>query len=234
MLSLFSFLLVCGSLTYAVIAGEEKKSAVVELTRHNFDEVVLDKDKHVLVKFFAPWCGHCKRLEPVWENLARTFEAEDDCIVARIDAEYESSLGARYGVRGFPTIKFFGKGDKMGEAYDGDRTEVDFMEYLNEKCGTNRIKGGAMNNRAGRIDAFDSFAEKFMNDATYNRSAALESMMRTAEAEVDAGYKKSMQYYVKVIFEPRAGCDDNTIKLPSFFFFSRSFVLHLELKVIKK
>jgi len=174
-------------------------SLVQELDRHNFDTIVMDKDKHVLVKFYAPWCGHCKRLEPVFESLAKTFQGEEDCIIAKVDAEYESAIGARYQVRSFPTIKFFSKGNKIGEDYDGDRTEQDFIEYLNQKCGANRLKGGSMNNRAGRIDAFDAFAEKFMTDESYNRTAAIESIMRTAEIEVDPGYKKSMNYYAKVM-----------------------------------
>jgi len=192
---MFSFLLLFGIFAYS---GAEKGHVKV-LDRHNFDEVVMDKDKNILVEFFAPWCGHCKRLEPVYERLAKTFADEEDCIVAKVDAEYESAIAARHEVRGMPTIKFFSKGNKNGETYDGDRSEQDLIEYLNEKCGTNRMKGGHVNNRAGRIDAFDDMAEKFINDESYNKSAAIESIARTANLEVDAGYKSSGEYYVKVM-----------------------------------
>jgi len=193
---MYSILLLCGLVSVAYSDGASK---VQVLDRHNFDAIALSKDKNVLVEFYAPWCGHCKRLEPVYESIARTFEAEEECIIAKIDAEYEHAIGARYGVRSFPTIKFFGKGKNVAEDYDGERTEQDFIEYLNQKCGANRMKGGAVNNRAGRIDAFDHMADKFMSDSSYNRTEAIESIAKTAEREVDPGYKKSMEYYVKVM-----------------------------------
>ena len=52
------------------------ESFVVTLTPGTFDEIVFQKDKYVLVKFFAPWCGHCKKLAPVYEHVARVFMEE--------------------------------------------------------------------------------------------------------------------------------------------------------------
>jgi len=51
-------------------------TAVTELTPDNFDSVALDKSKHVLVEFYAPWCGHCKQLAPKYEELAKIFSGE--------------------------------------------------------------------------------------------------------------------------------------------------------------
>jgi protein disulfide-isomerase A6 len=51
---------------------------VITLTDTTFNEIVLDPEKDVLVEFYAPWCGHCKNLAPVWESLAKTFTNDKD------------------------------------------------------------------------------------------------------------------------------------------------------------
>jgi protein disulfide-isomerase A6 len=57
-------------------AKKGEPSNVVTLKDSTFDEIVMDSEKDVLVKFYAPWCGHCKNLAPVWESLAKTFTNE--------------------------------------------------------------------------------------------------------------------------------------------------------------
>jgi thiol-disulfide isomerase/thioredoxin len=66
--------------------GHLKKEAsnVVDLTPSNFDSVVMDSQKDVLVEFYAPWCGHCKSLIPVYEELANTFQNEENVSFAYI------------------------------------------------------------------------------------------------------------------------------------------------------
>ena len=51
------------------------------LTGSNFDEVAFDKSKNVLVEFYAPWCGHCKQLAPIWDKLAESMEEKEDVLV---------------------------------------------------------------------------------------------------------------------------------------------------------
>lgn len=63
------------------------------------------------------------------------------------DDKKNSHISEKYGISSFPTIKFFSKGDKEPEDYDGDRTEDGLVAYLNEKCGTYRAVGGGLNNQ---------------------------------------------------------------------------------------
>jgi len=171
-------------------------SHVVDLISTNFDGVVMDPHKNVLVEFYAPWCGHCKNLAPTYEKVAEAFRAESNCVVAKVDADSEKELGQRFGVSGFPTIKFFSKSNKEGEEYSGGRGEQDFIDFLNAKCQTNRISGGALDDEAGRIDAFDSMVQEFMKNKG-ERESVLASATESASKEEDPKYKKSADYYVK-------------------------------------
>jgi protein disulfide-isomerase A6 len=103
---------------------------VVVLTPQNFDQIVLDETKNVFVKFYAPWCGHCQRMVPAWEQLADSVKDQSDVVIAKLDASEHQELGGRFGVRGFPTLKFFTKGNKQGKAYQGARDLESFKSFV--------------------------------------------------------------------------------------------------------
>jgi protein disulfide-isomerase A6 len=118
-------------------------SSVIDLTPSNFDKVVLKGGKPALVEFFAPWCGHCKNLAPVYEELATNFQhATDKVVVAKVDADEHKSLGKKFGVQGFPTLKWFdGKSDKP-EEYDGGRDLDSLAKWITDKTGIRpKVKG---------------------------------------------------------------------------------------------
>jgi len=166
------------------------------LTNDNFDSIVLDPTKNVLVEFYAPWCGHCKNLEPVYDKVGATFANEQNCVVAKVDADSEKDLKTRFGISGFPTIKFFSKTNKEGEKYQGGRSEENFIDFLNEKCGTNRVVGGGIDEKAGLVDEFNVLAERFVNDVSA-RDATLSEMEK--EIESNPAEKKTAEYYLKVM-----------------------------------
>ncbi|XP_008395804.1 protein disulfide-isomerase A6 isoform X1 [Poecilia reticulata] len=109
-------------------SGGSKKD-VVELTDDNFDETVLNGDDVWLVEFFAPWCGHCKNLEPEWAAAATAVKEQTKGKVrlGAVDATVHQVVSSRYGIRGFPTIKIFRKGEEP-EDYQGGRTRGDIIE----------------------------------------------------------------------------------------------------------
>uniref|UniRef100_A0A673CAL3 Protein disulfide-isomerase A6 n=1 Tax=Sphaeramia orbicularis TaxID=375764 RepID=A0A673CAL3_9TELE len=109
--------------------SEMKKDDVVELTDDNFDKMVLDSDDVWLVEFFAPWCGHCKNLEPEWAAAATAVKEQTKGKVrlGAVDATVHQGLSSRYGIRGFPTIKVFRKGEEP-EDYQGGRSRGDIIE----------------------------------------------------------------------------------------------------------
>ena len=96
---------------------------VVTLTPDNFAKLV-DKSKSVwIVEFYAPWCGHCKRLTPEWKKAATALKGIAK--VGAVDADAHSALGSKYGVQGFPTIKIFVNGKSVD--YDGGRQASDIV-----------------------------------------------------------------------------------------------------------
>uniref|UniRef100_A0A0N7ZDR5 Protein disulfide-isomerase A6 homolog n=1 Tax=Scylla olivacea TaxID=85551 RepID=A0A0N7ZDR5_SCYOL len=108
-------------------------SDVIELTDSNFEKLVLKSDDMWLVEFFAPWCGHCKNLAPQWEIAATDLKGKVK--LGALDATVHSVMASRYGVQGYPTIKFFHKGDV--EDYDGGRTASDIVAWATDKAAVN-------------------------------------------------------------------------------------------------
>lgn len=98
----------------------------------NFEEVVLDKETSTLLMAHAPWCGHCKTLMPVFEELAEHFEDDDKIVIAKMDATKNEV--AAFSVSGFPTLKFFPSGGEMMD-YEGGRDLDALIEYIDKNRG---------------------------------------------------------------------------------------------------
>ncbi|CAL9203221.1 unnamed protein product [Musa hybrid cultivar] len=156
-------------------------SNVVVLTSETFDQIVLDETKDVLVEFYAPWCGHCKHLAPTYEKVGSAYKLEEDVIIANLDADKHKDLAEKYGVSGYPTLKFFPKGNKGGEDYDGDRDLDDFVKFLNEKCGTSRDANGQLTSQAGIVASLDALVKEFVSASDDERKTILSRMEEEVE-----------------------------------------------------
>jgi len=171
-------------------------SAVVDLTPANFDAIALDPTKDVLVEFFAPWCGHCKHLAPDYEKVAIAFANEPNVVIAKVDADAHKDLGSRYGVTGFPTLKWFGKANKEEPlTYESARDIPAFVDYINQKSGTDRTASGRFGKNTGRIAALDAVASKFVDASD---KAALIKQAEAAASGLTGAEKENAKYYLKV------------------------------------
>lgn len=148
----------------ALLPALASASSVIDLTPKNFDEVVLKSGKPALVEFFAPWCGHCKNLAPVYEELATGFQhAAGKVSVAKVDADEHKSLGKRFGVTGFPTLKWFdGKSDKP-EDYKGGRDLESLTKFITEKTAVKPKTKGKLPSAVTYLDD-QSFKQKVGKD----------------------------------------------------------------------
>ena len=84
----------------------------LQITDASFDEVVLKCDKPVLVDFWATWCGPCRMLGPVIEELATEYEGR--VVVGKVDVDNNQEFAAKYGVRNIPTVLVFKDGEVVG------------------------------------------------------------------------------------------------------------------------
>ena len=112
--------------TLANVNGE---SDVVLLDSGNFEHLTQASSGMTtgdwMVEFYAPWCGHCKNLEPIYEEVATALKGEVN--VAKVDASKERAIGSRFEIRGFPTILFLSHGKVY--KYKGKRTKDALVEF---------------------------------------------------------------------------------------------------------
>ncbi|RWS16392.1 Protein disulfide-isomerase A4-like protein [Dinothrombium tinctorium] len=107
------------------------KDAVLVLTKENFTEIV-NKEDIILVEFYAPWCGHCKKLAPEYKRAAKELsEISNPIKLAKVDATIENELKEEYNIEGFPTLLIFRKGKRYN--YDGPRDEQGIVRYMKEQ-----------------------------------------------------------------------------------------------------
>lgn len=181
--------------------------AVVELHADNFDALVMDKEKDVLVEFYAPWCSHCKSLAPVYESVAKIFRRDPTCVVAKLDADDEknAAIKQRYQIKSFPTLLFFpaGEEDKWPRPYLKERTAADLTSFLNEKCFTFRNADGSLTQFAGRLPSLDGLAARFYTAAADARDAIVAEARRFTDElstkENSSAKTSAASYYLRVM-----------------------------------
>merc|ERR1739848_262456 len=103
---------------------------VISIDSKNFDSILKGKD--AFIKFYAPWCGHCKALAPTWEKAAK--ELNEKTIISKVDCTVESTLCSEFDVKGYPTLIHKTSDEKFTE-YNGKRSIEGFEEYISNPNG---------------------------------------------------------------------------------------------------
>ncbi|KAM0029275.1 putative protein disulfide-isomerase [Helianthus debilis subsp. tardiflorus] len=177
---------------------KSEPSLSVELNSRNFDELVVKSKDLWMVEFFAPWCGHCKKLAPEWKKVAKNLQGKVK--LGHVNCDDEKSLMSRYKVQGFPTILVFGADKESPITYEGARTasaiesfalvqletnvappevtELTSPDVMEEKCGSAAI-------------CFVAFLPDILDSKADGRNKYLETLLSIAEK-----FKRSPYSYV--------------------------------------
>jgi len=102
---------------------------IVVLTKDNFEQEVTQSDKPVLIDFWAAWCGPCRAVAPVMEELASEFEGKAK--IAKVNVDEEGELAAKFRIMSIPTIMLFKDGN-MADKIIGARSKSEFTDLLNK------------------------------------------------------------------------------------------------------
>ncbi|TYZ57069.1 hypothetical protein PybrP1_012506 [[Pythium] brassicae (nom. inval.)] len=127
-------------------------------------------------------------------EVGKVFSGEESVLVAKVDAEAHQELAKRYGVSGFPTLKYFAPGSDDPEDYSGGRDKESFVTFLNEHAGTHRTPTGGLTAEAGRVKALDVILSA-SGEITSSVLEQAESLVETLEGEA----AKHGNLYIKAI-----------------------------------
>jgi protein disulfide-isomerase A1 len=106
---------------------------VLVLTDDNYKEA-LEQNEFIMIDFYAPWCGHCKKLAPEYDRAADILKEQGSKVVlAKIDATEHPKSAAEFVVRGYPTVNFYVRGLLL-EKYPNKRAAEDIVAYVTEKA----------------------------------------------------------------------------------------------------
>lgn len=104
--------------------------AVIHFTDKNFEEMVIKNDKPVLVDFFADWCGPCRAVAPIVEELSGTFEGK--ALVGKLDVDANPAIAGKYEVMSIPTVILFDKGEEVARqvGFGGKDMYLDMLKKV--------------------------------------------------------------------------------------------------------
>ncbi|XP_072981249.1 protein disulfide isomerase-like 2-3 [Typha angustifolia] len=177
---------------------KSETSASIELNSRNFDELVLKSKDLWIVEFFAPWCGHCKKLAPEWKRAANNLKGKVK--LGHVDCDAEKSLMSRFNVQGFPTILVFGIDKDSPYLYEGARAAAAIESFALEQLETNvappevsELTGpDAMEDKcASAAICFVAFLPDILDSKAEGRNKYLDLLLSVAEK-----FKRSPYSYV--------------------------------------
>jgi len=108
---------------------ETNDEPVKVVVADTFQDMVMNSGKDVLLEFYAPWCGHCKKLAPILDEVAVTFQNDNGVVIAKLDATVNDIPSDTFDVQGYPTLYFRSASGTLSQ-YDGDRTKEAIIEFI--------------------------------------------------------------------------------------------------------
>ncbi|KAL9313624.1 hypothetical protein ACSQ67_019076 [Phaseolus vulgaris] len=108
---------------------ETNNEPVKVVVGENLQDIVFKSGKNVLLEFYAPWCGHCKQLAPILEEVAISYQSDANVIIAKLDATANDIPSDTFEVQGYPTLYFRSSSGTLSQ-YDGGRTKEDIIEFI--------------------------------------------------------------------------------------------------------
>jgi len=167
------------------------------LMNDNFDTKMLGKN--AFVKFQAPWWGHCKSLKPIWEELGDEYNADSSAVlIGDVDCTDDGSkdLCEKFGVSGYPTIKYFADGDADGKDYQGGR-DIDSLkahveEHLQVQCDANDPGEGCS-------DKEKAYIEKMKAKTEAEQQAQLERLTKMQGSSMKAELKQWLSQRLRIL-----------------------------------
>jgi protein disulfide-isomerase A6 len=143
---------------YTTFRAKRPPKVLVELNPLNFDHY-LNQSQCLFVTFYAPWCGHCQHFLPQAKIAAKALQPDTNVILGVLNGDQYREFSAPY-VKGFPSIKAWINNETID--YTGGRRAGDVISFINEKCGTQRLISGYLNEKAGLIDAASAIVAEFL------------------------------------------------------------------------
>ncbi|XP_022990618.1 protein disulfide-isomerase-like [Cucurbita maxima] len=108
---------------------ESNDEPVKVVVADSLQDVVYKSGKNVLLEFYSPWCGHCKKLAPILEEVAVSYESDPNVVIAKFDASANDITNGEFEVRGYPTVYLRTASGKLVD-YNGDRTKEDIINFI--------------------------------------------------------------------------------------------------------
>eukprot|EP01065_Artemidia_motanka_P037489 TRINITY_DN460_c0_g2_i1.p2 TRINITY_DN460_c0_g2~~TRINITY_DN460_c0_g2_i1.p2 ORF type:complete len:204 (+),score=97.55 TRINITY_DN460_c0_g2_i1:59-670(+) len=172
-----------------VAAAAVASAKSVTLTEANYESEVVNSGKTAFIKFYAPWCGHCKRMAPAWDKLGAEYKDHAKVVIGEVDCTTQKSLCS--DVQGFPTIKH-GSGGSL-EDYEGGREYDDlaaFAANLKPSC--------SLANEENCNDDQKAFLNEWNAKSADERKAAIaerEAEIQTLKSDFEAKLKELQATY---------------------------------------
>ncbi|GME68429.1 unnamed protein product [[Candida] boidinii] len=183
------------SLLITILGVTNIANAIVhELIEKNFEAIAMNPKKSTLVKFYAKWCSHCKDMEPEYDALSNSLESEKDIDIVQIDVDIHKSIGKKYGISSYPTLKLFKAGEKENPIdFKGERKSDSMYNFLKSHL---NFKESTKNKKISKlVQLNDNTLEKYVYYKSRNAFVVATSDKSEKSREIGQLFKDLSSVY---------------------------------------